>query len=128
MHGPNDHTTHFPVWIVKSIWERRSLCRWATTLNDFCSEIVELRSWVGTSMNVGDVECDRVLQASLTRTRATITRTQNRLNEYNDQPDDVMLLWGAEKRENLRAKIEQEIEGGAARRVLATCVGYRHQL
>ena len=27
MHGPNGHTTHFLVWIMKSIRERRQFCR-----------------------------------------------------------------------------------------------------
>jgi len=101
IHGPNGHTTHFLVWSVKSIWVRRRLCRWITRLNNFLSEILQLIEWVGTSMNVGDVERDRVLQASLTKTRSTITRTRNSLDEYDDRPDDAMMPWEAEKRESL---------------------------
>ena len=61
-------------------------------------------------MNVGDVERERVLQASLTWTRSAITRTQNKLNEYDDRPDDAMMPWEAQKRDNLRASIEEMLE------------------
>ena len=56
------------------------------------------------------MERESVLQASLTRTRSAITRTRNKLNEYDDRPDDAMMPWEAEKRENLRASLEEMIE------------------